>query len=583
MDLKKFVQVSIFVLILFAVVFSIGGYAVNQGFNPSDEGVVLSQSWRLLNGEIPHKEFISIRPVGSGLLHQLDLILPFPLIPTSRIIAAFEYILLSILWAFIVLSAAKDTITPGKKYLVYGAVIISTIVLNLNNGPVFTWTTTDALLLDTVGFYFIMRFFEPPHTTAHYYRFAIPALFFTACAALCRQSFALPFILTATTVLFYNFQWKKTGFRILICIAGSLPLLLYFFYLYLQGALQLFIDQMTGRTELVETGIFTYAKSLVKYPWMLLPGIGLLILFWKQYMHPSGKGFAYIANAYFPALICATAWFTFHLFLGNYSTAYSFYFFWLAAVLLLYGIFIWKLNKALLLSVLITLCIAWTSSISIGDNSPRPYLGGLAMSGWILLCMRLVQYRFIQRHLLKAYGLLAIAAILLFTVSQISMPKVNYRDHASSKLNYTLEDIFPEMGKTKVNETTRNYFVEFNRIYRLLNAPRDHFTMIPNNAFIYAVMHSRNPLPLDWMQHHEYIGAEAQFFHMVEMKMHSEEIFLFVDKTDSKLFYKGSVPFEPDLEFNHSYLPQLLSLGEKLPIESAYFEIYKSVNQNLGH
>ena len=38
------------------------------GFNPTDDGFVLSAARRILDGEIPHKDFVSIRPAGIGLL-----------------------------------------------------------------------------------------------------------------------------------------------------------------------------------------------------------------------------------------------------------------------------------------------------------------------------------------------------------------------------------------------------------------------------------------------------------------------------------------------------------------------------------
>ncbi|HET8963298.1 MAG TPA: hypothetical protein VFM99_05340 [Chitinophagales bacterium] len=578
MNIKRYIQTSILIILLYAIVFCISGYTVNQGFNPSDEGVVLSQSWRLLNHEVPHKEFISIRPVGSGLLHQVDLILPFPIIPTSRIIAALEYILISILWVFIFLSAVKKYIPDNKQYLIYSTAIISTIILNLNNGPIFTWTTTDALLFDTIAFYFLMRFLESTINNKMYYKYAIPSIFFASCATLCRQSFALPLVLLGIVILVYNFQLKKFPFRILIGIIGSTPLLLYFIYLWQQDALQLFIDQMTGRTELVDTGIITYSKSLAKYPWIIIQAIGLLFIFFRKSILQNSNKISSIINLYYLAITLTTLWFTMHLFFGNYTNEYSFYFYWLLVILLMHGIFIWRLHASILIATGLTILIAWTSSISIGDNSPRPYLGGIAIACWILIFIRLSNINYIQIHLCKAYSIIAVATILLFIISQLSMPKVNYRDWTSAKLNYTLDDIFPEMGKTKVNDNTRKYFVEFNRIYTLLNQPKNHFTMIPNNAFIYSVMHSKNPLPLDWMQHHEYIGAEEQFMEMVTQDLQETAVYLFVDKIDSKLFYKGIIPFEPDLEFNHSYIPWLTSQCEKLPIASDYFEIYKSKN-----
>ena len=39
------------------------------GFNPTDDGFTLAYSRRLLDGQIPHKDFIIIRPILSPLLH----------------------------------------------------------------------------------------------------------------------------------------------------------------------------------------------------------------------------------------------------------------------------------------------------------------------------------------------------------------------------------------------------------------------------------------------------------------------------------------------------------------------------------
>src|SRR4030042_3917580 len=39
------------------------------GYNPTDDGFILAYGRRLLEGQIPHKDFISIRPSGSAFLH----------------------------------------------------------------------------------------------------------------------------------------------------------------------------------------------------------------------------------------------------------------------------------------------------------------------------------------------------------------------------------------------------------------------------------------------------------------------------------------------------------------------------------
>src|SRR5919199_912105 len=45
------------------------------GFNPTDEGFILAYSRRLLDGQVPHRDFIAIRPTGSSYLHIIDLLI----------------------------------------------------------------------------------------------------------------------------------------------------------------------------------------------------------------------------------------------------------------------------------------------------------------------------------------------------------------------------------------------------------------------------------------------------------------------------------------------------------------------------
>lgn len=580
---KLFVIISVAVIALFIALFSIFGYSVNQGFNPSDEGVVLSQSWRLLHGEIPHKEFISIRPVASGLIHQIDLILPLPIITSSRIIAAYEYLLLSIIWSYILIQAFCKQLKPEYRSVIYFAVITSTFVLNLNNGPIFTWTTTDALLLAGMGCYFLIQLLKSEKTNSAYFKYAIISLFCISASALCRQSFALPYFVSALIILLYPFSLKKLLFRIGIIFLGSAPLLFYLLYLLQHNALDAFIAQMTGRTELVETGIITYFKSLVKYTWLFILYAGVVIFLMQRINTPVKNVFNKIAPYYTALLLAITLWFTFHLFLGNYSSDYSFYFFWLLTVLFCQSIVLKQHNFEINAVLALTLLLAWTSSISIGDNSPRPFLGGIAVTSLIVLIGQVSNIAFFQKRLSPGITGVFAGSLILITLSQISMPRLNYRDWKSSRLHYSLQDIMPEMGATKVNDLTRKYYVEFDSIYTLLQKPQDQFTMVPNNAFIYAIMHSRNPMPLDWMQHHEYIGVEQQFADQVSSALSNQKIYVFIDKIDSKQFFKGEIPFSPDLEFNHSYIPWLKEQCIRMPIESKYFEIYESRYQNLGH
>ena len=47
----------------------------NYGFNPTDEGFVLSATNRVLHGQIPHVDFSSVRPLGYAYLHIPELLI----------------------------------------------------------------------------------------------------------------------------------------------------------------------------------------------------------------------------------------------------------------------------------------------------------------------------------------------------------------------------------------------------------------------------------------------------------------------------------------------------------------------------
>src|SRR6266850_1768570 len=74
-----------------------------MGLIPTDDGFVMAYSRRLLEGEVPHRDFVSIRPLGSPLLH-----LPCVLLGgehtyyVSRFIVWMEFACCAWLWTRII-------------------------------------------------------------------------------------------------------------------------------------------------------------------------------------------------------------------------------------------------------------------------------------------------------------------------------------------------------------------------------------------------------------------------------------------------------------------------------------------------
>ncbi|HNY56128.1 MAG TPA: hypothetical protein PKI86_10890, partial [Chitinophagales bacterium] len=69
---KKATYDILFILIVAAICHILFS---KYGFNPTDEGFVLSASNRILHGQIPHVDFSSVRPLGYAYLHIPELLI----------------------------------------------------------------------------------------------------------------------------------------------------------------------------------------------------------------------------------------------------------------------------------------------------------------------------------------------------------------------------------------------------------------------------------------------------------------------------------------------------------------------------
>ena len=152
---------TIFVTLLtILIVFISIDYVESEGFNPTDDGVILAQSFRLINGESPHKDFISIRPVFSGILHSIHFFSPMPLQISARWFVIFEFFVYSFLWVFALFKVFLHFPENSKlKYLLISSVFLFSFILNLNNYNLFPWTTIDAIFLSVIGFSFYNTIF----------------------------------------------------------------------------------------------------------------------------------------------------------------------------------------------------------------------------------------------------------------------------------------------------------------------------------------------------------------------------------------------------------------------------------------
>ncbi|MCP4613172.1 MAG: hypothetical protein GY845_31155 [Planctomycetes bacterium] len=566
-------------------------YVDNEGFNPSDEGVILAQSFRILNGEIPHKDFISIRPVFSGILHTIHFFSPFPLVVSGRIFVILEFFVFSFLWAFIICSQFEIGIKHNHTMMLYFISLgIVCFILNVNTFLLFPWTTIDGIFLSVISFVLLMK---GQDQSIKYGRGSIHlamSLCFISLAALSKQNFIILTFLTFGYVMYLLFVGRQYKVIPLVVLVGVIPFILYLSLLLFTDALPFFINQMTGRTELIQTGVRSFVVTLIRsrfLPFNIVM-ISLAAFAWlgkrKKYFAINGDLGVFVSGN--KKIICFgmiglylgfTMLASFY-FLGKHNHAISIELFWILLILMFTVGCVVKLSRKQFLVLIFALGIAWSSSISTGANSPVFATGILVSTIVVLIIFLTVRLGLIKlqrrgRKVLILVDILLISS--LFITGLWSQRRTNYRDLSSKYLTHHLGQLLPEFGGIKTNLTTYAYYSDFMQILNSYENIKDHFVMVPNNAIIYPLLNSRNPFPLDWLQEGEYIGSEDQLLDQINDILDSRTIYFFIDKYDSKYMAYNLKQKKYNKE-QYIFMDLLFNKCEKIHTDSKYFQLYKS-------
>lgn len=228
------------------------------GFNPSDQGFILAQSWRLLNGEIPHLDIVSARPLGSAYLHVVDFALPGPLFLVSGFLTNVELIVATVAVAALVTGVSPLRWGPLRTLLVAAAAVV-----NLHTFPMMAWHTIDGILLVAVGWWLLDAGLRSGSG-----RRRRLGLFLLGFAVMVKQSFVFAVPVGLLLLVFHPAQdwradlrdrrwWRRTVVD-LLCL-GAFPLV-YAGVVTAAGGLGPMIEQLTG-------GTGAWGKGLVDFWW----------------------------------------------------------------------------------------------------------------------------------------------------------------------------------------------------------------------------------------------------------------------------------------------------------------------------
>ena len=431
------------------------------GFNPTDDGFVLAYSRRILLGQVPHRDFIMIRPALSPLLHA-------PLVRwagentylLSRLVVWLELAAIAWLWIGIIERLAARPWGPRAR-LILALIAFAATACEF---PIMAWHTIDGLFLASAGLALCVRDGS---------RAKLVGYSLTGLACLCKQSFVFAGPLAALVL--------GDAKRPRLWIAMLAPGLLYAAWAGAVGALPDAVLQLTSQTGLLTSGLLGYLRWEV---WIgALAGVAATRLGGKGRDERAGHRVS-LAFAVLSLLGLSIGLAT-----GTALRA-SFALFGLAGAATLARPSDRPWRKA----GLIVLIVAWSSSISVGYNYP-----GLAGGALMTLLLARVARRPETCGRWAAAGAIAALLVVLGCFGWARTHHI-YREDIAPRLTMALDGVLPGARGVRTNPNTYRFLAELEQGTKVALRFGKSYAILPDCPGWWVEARQANPLPIDWAQ-----------------------------------------------------------------------------------
>lgn len=465
-----------FLLVVTAVVHLLFSW---MGFTPTDDGFTLAYSRRILEGQVPHRDFIIIRPFLSPLIHT-----PFVLFGgeytfwLSRLFVWFQFATISWIWVSVINKAFKFPF--GWATEIFVALVCFAASANLF--PLMAWHTIDGMFLTSLGVW-LLATREGAYSRGGGY-------FLIALSYLCKQSFGL----VAPLTLLILGDWREKKYWASIAMPGAA----YAVYLLITGALDEAISQITSQTGLFEVGVVSYINYGVALGGAAgLGGLALLNLHLKTRPRLN-VAFRYAGVA---ALILTPSFFvSYGLYTTNISTV-SYGIFGMLSGAFIYCALTLRARRLIgpdgkdeSRVTLLVLVLAWSVSLSFGANSPLLATGLLLVTLVAFACSTRYEFRLRFPRLL-----LAISGVIILICFGLSRPVHIYNEDSYKQLTEPLGGVLPGGSLIYTNPDTYALMEELRRNTDRISASGKEYAIIPDIPGYWAKAEQTNPLPIDWL------------------------------------------------------------------------------------
>lgn len=534
------------------------------GFNPTDQGFILAAAHRILLGEVPHRDFISPRPLGSPLMHTLDFFLPGPLFETSTVLGIAEIVAYSLVLGTLVLGVGPLRWRPLQAAAVGAAALV-----NMHKFPLMVWHTVDGLLLVSAGFLLVHRgvrgrtwnlwlgfmllgaactvkqsFLVAPVIAMPYAAFglrnrlqggpwsrlahAVAALaalgLFLAAVGL--VAFPAPAIahglghparaaavLAAAGAALAAFLLVRArplfGPVLLAAVAGALPVAAYVAVIAALGGLPELRTQLSSAApayglDPIREVLAPQARAVTAAVVAAAAGLALARRLVERSSGPgplaASLGVRLVLSGLVVGLVLSQRLATG----GTWGTLTVLAFAALAAVDL--G---WTRDLSRAWPAVAVLACAWMATLSWGYFWPDLVAGSVALAALVTIWREapvVEPPRQVAMALtaLGAAGVVAVGAVFLY--ARWTQP--GYLEPAAASVNAPLGDVSPAFGQVRTDAVTHEYLLQIRQC--VAAHPASRVAVLPDNAAIYPALGLDDPLPIDWFYEPEYVGSEAQ-------------------------------------------------------------------------
>ena len=517
------------------------------GFNPTDDGFILAYSRRILQGEIPHKDFISIRPVLSPIIHLPILIVGKQnVLIFSRFFVWLELSFISWCWIIIIERFLKLKLTVLYKIIL----ALITFFISVNSFQIMAWHTIDGLVLITTG---LLLYTSSKNNWKNL------SIFIISCSYLCKQSF----IFVPLAILLISDDWKKIKYWITI----ALPIIIYFtFSLFTNSFKDTFIQLTSKKGILTIISFFNLERKL----WtgialgFILMTIPIFEIIKSSSKYDKIKFISYFLLSFIPLIYSCTTFLNY-----NYPNMvdHAFLLFGFVLGIVLFSFLANDEKNAELKNIgVVLIIVAFCVSLSMGASNPALFSGTL-IGFLIIFSLSLI----VNNNVKIIFKTLVILFLILLSISFFNI-RTNYiyREQRGEYLTERLDNVLSGANGIFTNVNTYSFLADLKKAVQISLDSNKTYSIIPDIAAYWITSKERNPLPIDWTLDVEL--SDDILKNTVKNKLNylRPDNYVIIDKIDTWELQNGFTPIG-----NNYYIVNYVKSNFTKINETKYFEIYK--------